>query len=97
MQVEFNPDMLRTRMEIWKNVLDMQVPIRDDLKIHLMGQRQAILENYRTAGLYWTSLLSSMSPMLGHEEDFALLWSEVTSFKKWAEDELIKLKELIHD
>ena len=97
MQVEFNPDMLRTHLELWKNMLDMRVPVRDEFKIHFMEQRHVILENYRSAAISWSTMLSSMAPMPGHEEDFVLLWSEVKCFKKWAEDELTKLKELAHD
>lgn len=97
MQVELDPDMLRAHMELWKNMLDMKVPVRDEFKIHFMEQRHGILENYRSAGIYWSTLLSSMAPLPGHEEDFSLLWSEVKCFKKWAEDELTKLEKLVHD
>ncbi|MEB0113530.1 hypothetical protein RCH10_004580 [Variovorax sp. GrIS 2.14] len=39
MKLDLNPDWLIKNMNLWRQAADMQIPLRDDLKVHMMARR----------------------------------------------------------
>jgi hypothetical protein len=91
--VELNPEWLRVSMDLWRNGLDMKIPVADDIKIHFIQNRKRLLENFvKTAGI-WESLLREMQAT-DDAEALKHLRNEVQEFAGWAKSELAVLERL---
>ncbi|WP_233446775.1 hypothetical protein [Paraburkholderia terrae] len=91
--VEFDPDFMLASMEMWRKSLDLQIPIADDLKIHLMENRRRLLERFVTTGKAWKIIMHDLKAV---EEPAALesVRREVQAFLSWAEDGVQALDDL---
>lgn len=87
-RLEFDGDHLRVMMRLWRDSLDLKIPVHDEFKIHFMQNRGTILKNYESTAGAW---LLALRPCRAHIEDAAKLTqliSDVAAFKQWAHDEL---------
>lgn len=95
MKVEFDPSFLDAMMRVWRNSVDMKVPMADEFKIHFMSQRRGILGNFQRTATAWGMMLSAMQA-IDNEPELAKTVASVNEFKEWADSELAKLDDL-HD
>ncbi|WP_241023757.1 hypothetical protein [Burkholderia sp. Ac-20365] len=91
--VEFDPDFMLASMEMWRKSLDMQIPIADDLKIHLMENRRRLLKRFVTTGKAWKIIVHDLKAVDDPAglDDVRLA---VQAFLSWAEDGLKDLDDL---
>ena len=97
MQVDLQIEGIQETMSMWREALDMQIPLRDEFKIHFMVRRQAILKNFAQVAQAWNHMLGYMTVLPEQQADFDHIKNDVTNFTTWANTELAKLKELSHD
>lgn len=54
--------MIRASMKLWRDSIDMKIPVADEFKIHFMQNRQPILEGFVKTGTTWLTMLRDMTP-----------------------------------
>lgn len=94
MNIQFDPDTLRVSMQMWREAVDLTIPMRDDLKIHFMENRRPILASYAATSRSWATVLHSMTPAPEDKAEFDQLRLEVDDFGAWAQRELDELTKL---
>lgn len=88
--------MIRASMKLWRDSIDMKIPVADEFKIHFMQNRQPILEGFVKPGTAWMTMLRDMTST-GDAEALLEFWSEVEEFVTWAEGELKAIDQLRSD
>jgi hypothetical protein len=93
--VTFDPDTVLAAIELWRNATDLKMPLADEFKIHFMKNRGALLQGYEKSANAMSIMLRGMSPT----DDVGLaelekVRVEIESFRTWANDELVKLRDM---
>lgn len=57
MKLDFNPEGLRIGMLLWRDVVDMKVPMHDNFKIHFIERRASLLEGFAKTGNSFSMVL----------------------------------------
>lgn len=94
MKVNLDPDWLRTSMGMWRDAVDMKIPIHDNFKVHFIERRSELLSGFVKTAEAWSMVLRACS---AEGEDLMALQSlkaDVDAFKRWAEDGLEELRKL---
>ena len=94
MKVDLDPEFLRTSMTLWRDAVDMKMPIHDDFKIHFMQNRAKLLDGFVNTATSWSLLLSACKQEASEAESLEQLKADVQAFKKWAKDGLAELRDL---
>ncbi len=94
MQIDLDPDALRSSMTMWRDSVDLKLPMLDEFKVHFMNRRQSILGNFVNTSHAWLMLLRSCKATDGGQNAFAGIVSEVKDFHDWAQAELQALQTL---
>jgi hypothetical protein len=95
MKLNLDTQWLRTSMELWREVVEMRVPVRDDLKVHLMSHRASNLANFIEVGKSWKTVLGSCTPTDPQDQvEFEALITQIDAFVAWARLSLDELKVL---
>lgn len=92
--INFDPSYIMTCMDLWRKTLDMEHPVADHLKVHLVVNRRTILENYEKTSSAWSMLLRSMRSANNDRGTFGEVCGKVEEFGAWAKTELAKLDDL---
>jgi len=92
MKIEFNPDHIRSSIDLWRSATDMKIPVHDEFKLHFIKNRGAILGNFERTAKSWLSLLRAMTPVPESKAEFDQLKAAVEEFGAWATTELEKLQ-----
>lgn len=92
--VTLDTDDLDTHIDLWQQTVDMQIPIADHIKVHLMAKRREILLNMKKTASSYSLVLGSMTPAGQDREAFAQLLAKVKNFQTWAEKSLQELQDL---
>ena len=94
--VRFDPDYMLASMTLWRESIDLKIPMKDEFKVHLMRNRRPILENYVRAAGGWLSALKAMTAVdIEGEHQLRAVIGEVEDFNAWAESELSALDDLL--
>lgn len=91
MKLELDPENLRVSMTLWRDAVDMKIPVKDELKIHFMNQRQPILQKMTCTASAWLTLLRGCQTEGEDKAQLIALQADVEAFKKWADDGLKEL------
>lgn len=94
MNVEFDPTHIRTCMQLWRDALDLQMPMHDEFKLHFMEQRPVILQRYLATSSAWQMMLYHMTTSAGEQDALTDVVAEVKAFHTWAQAELTKIEEM---
>jgi hypothetical protein len=99
MKLELDPAHLTTCMQLWRDSLDMKIPMKDEFKVHFMQQRPMILENHERTAAAWLMLLRPTIPEDRTMFDDLIL--AIEEFQNWAAGELkalekIEIEEAVH-
>jgi len=92
MKIEFNPDHIRSSIDLRRSATDMKIPVHDEFKLHFIKNRGAILGNFERTAKSWLSLLRAMTPVPESKAEFDQLKAAVEEFGAWATTELEKLQ-----
>jgi hypothetical protein len=79
---------------MWRDTVDMKIPIHDDFKVHFLSQRGVILKNYASTAGAWLMVLRSCKATGNNLVEIDALKSDIEAFKAWAEAETKKLETL---
>ncbi|MYM70512.1 hypothetical protein GTP45_27420 [Pseudoduganella sp. FT55W] len=93
MAISIKPEELAVMIQTNRDILDMKVPMRDDLKIHFMERRRAILQNFRSQALGMTTVLQAIHDD-GSDEGLVKTRAMVEEYQNWVLDEVAKLDQL---
>ena len=94
MKVDLDSDWLRTSMEMWRDAIDMRIPVHDKFKVHFIEQRSQLLEGFVKTATSWSMVLRACKAD-GHDlEALQSLNTDVDAFKQWAVDGLEELRRL---
>jgi hypothetical protein len=93
MQVDFEPEALTTMIRLWQADTDMEVPMADEFKVHMMVNRRKILQSHVATAKAWTLFFMSLSTD-GDDAGLEIVKAQVENFKLWAEASLLELEAL---
>lgn len=91
MKLDLDPDWLRTSMNMWRDAVDMKIPVHDNFKIHFLERRAALLEGFVKTGTSWLTVLRACKAEGQDLVELDVLKADVEAFKKWADDGLKEL------
>ena len=94
MNVELNPEWLRTSMSMWRDAVDMKIPIHDSFKVHFLEKRGTLLDGFVKTATSWSMILRTCKAEGDNQVALESLLAEVDEFKKWAESGLSELSSL---
>lgn len=94
MKISLDLSFVKTVIELWRASTDMQIPIHDSLKLHLLQNRRQILDNFKTTANAWNMLLRTAVPDAGDEVEFQETMKVIGEFHAWVERELTALEVL---
>ena len=85
-KVGFDPSYILMCMKMWRDALDMKIPLHDDFKVHFMANRRTLLEGYEKTGHAWGMLLGEGSMLAEDHDQLRLveILAKVKEFKEWA-------------
>ena len=64
MNLDLDIQWLRTSMTLWRDVVEHKIPVRDDLKVHLMSHQADNLKNFIQIGQSWKTVLENSPGLL---------------------------------
>lgn len=96
MKIEIDAATLRTYMNLWRKTIDMEVPLFDELKIHVMVERQSILEGFIKIADAWLMIFNARCQGLDEasRKDLEALIGDIREFETWAQNGLVGIKRL---
>lgn len=94
MLLELNAESIRSSMGLWRESVDLKIPMADEFKTHFMARRAPILDNFvRTSGA-WLMLLRDCKPSSESQLEYDNLVADVSSFHEWAKVQLQELQNM---
>ena len=82
MKLDLDPELIRTSLTLWREAVDMTIPVHDEFKMHFMERRGPLLEGFaKTAA----GLRLALRSCTAEGEDAAALQAlfvDVEAFKK---------------
>ena len=97
MQIEFDPDMIRVSIELWRKATDMEIPLAPSIRSHFLSRRGAILEGFIKVASNWLTLLDSCSATGDDLDQLDALRNEIEEFKAWDKAGILELKRLAEE
>jgi len=94
MKIDFDPEWIRTSMELWRKTVNMQIPVYDSFRIHFFEQRGSILVRFVETAKAWGTVLRGCSAAGADLVELNSIKADVETFKNWAENELKVLSSL---
>lgn len=73
-------------MTMWRDVVDMKIPVHDDFKVHFFEKRASLLAGFVKTGTAFMMVLRACKAEGQDSIELEALKAEVEAFKKWAED-----------
>ena len=84
MQLDIDLDHMSACLRRWRDATDLHLPMKDELKWHLMEQRPAILKNHERTAAAWLMALRSAVPAAEDAEVFKEFMEALEDFQNWA-------------
>lgn len=94
MKLDFNPEGLRISMQLWRDAVDMKVPVHDNFKIHFIERRESLLEGFMKIGNAFSTVLSACKAEGQDLIELDAIKADVEAFQNWAEDGLKELSSM---
>jgi len=69
-KLDFDPGWAIVSLDMWRDTVDMKIPVHDDFKVHFMQQRMPILTNLKAVVGGWKSVLNKCKPAAEDEAEF---------------------------
>jgi len=91
--VLLNIETIETMLDLYRDGLDMKIPLADEFKVHFMTRRKPLLEGFVKLGEDWRLMFRCLSEN-GDPDGLAAARQVVDGFLAWAEAELEQLKHL---
>lgn len=91
MHLNLDIERIKTMIELWKDGVDLRVPMADEFKLHFISQRMVILNNFELTSSAWLMMIGAMSSP-DHPETVIAIRDLVKDFNVWATNEIATLK-----
>jgi hypothetical protein len=94
MKLDLDPSYLRSCMRLWRDSIDLKLPMADVFKLHMMQQRETILTNFESTASAWLMALRRAVPDADSKTDFDNLISEIEAFEACAKAGLKEISDM---
>lgn len=94
MKIDLDASFADTCIELWRNSVDLKMPMADEFKTHFMEQRGTILRNFEQTASAWLMLLGRAVPAAADKADFDAFVETIKAFRAWAKDEIAVLERM---
>ncbi|QRF63405.1 hypothetical protein [Variovorax paradoxus] len=91
---QFDPEAIVTMMKLWRDAVDLRIPLRTDMQPHFLERRKHMLYNFESQGRAWRLLLQSFSAEGSDVDGLDQLRRQVDDFWEWADEGLTELEKL---
>ncbi len=94
MKIDLDPENIQVAMDMWRQAVDMKIPLAPELRSHFFTRRGSMLEGFVKIANNWIMLLNGCKGEGNDQVALDALRKEINDFKNWAEsgiDELVKL------
>lgn len=91
---QFDPEAIVAMMTLWRDAVDLRIPLRTDLQQHFLERRKHMLYNFELQGRAWRLLLQSFSAEGSDVDGLDQLRRQVDDFWEWADGGLTELAKL---
>lgn len=85
MKLDLDPEGLRVSMEMWRKAVDLQIPLRSDIRTHFLSSRGDLLKGFVKLAGNWLTVLHSCKATGPDLVEFEQLVADIEDFKRWAE------------
>lgn len=92
MKLDLDAEWLRTSMSLWRDAIDLKIPVHDDFKVNFMERRVPLLDGFIKTGSAFLIVLRACKAEGDDLVELDALKADVENFKKWAENGLKELR-----
>lgn len=85
MKWDLDPDSLRISIVMWRDSVDLKLPMLDEFKVHFMRQRRTSLSSFSVTAKACLMVLRHCKAGDGDPTALRKLLAEVTAFLDWAD------------
>lgn len=93
MNVIIDRERITVMLKLWRDGVDLRIPMADEFKLHFISQRKVILQNFEHVASAWLLFMGAMSNP-DHPDEINELRSEIKQFSDWVTEELHTLENL---
>ena len=94
MKVALDAENLRSSMRLWRDSVDIRIPMKDEFKLHFMERRREILGNFDRTADSWLGAFRGAVPEEADRADFEAFLREIADFRDWARAEIANIDAL---
>lgn len=94
LSIKFDPERLRTVMQLWRASLSHEMPMATEFQLHFMSERPQILRNYESAANAWLLAFRSAEAPASEQLALATLIADIEAFQAWVKQELEAIQTL---
>ena len=85
MKIELDQESLRTMLHMWRKAVDLQIPLRSDIRTHFLSSRGDLLKGFVELAGNWLTVLHSCKATGPDLIELEQLVTDIEDFKQWAE------------
>lgn len=89
--VQMDPETIVSMITLWRDAVDLRMPIARDLQPHFLERRKHMLYNFEMQAKAWRQLLQGCSAEGSNVAGLDQLRRHVDDFWEWAEEGLMEL------
>lgn len=93
MRVDFNAAEVRRLIDMWRNNVDLQSPMTDELKITFMVRRRKLLDSYVDISAVLLQMMEQMTP-LDDRIELEETTEAIRELGVWAQNGLIEIERM---
>jgi hypothetical protein len=94
MKIDLGSESLRISMTMWRDTIDLKLPMLDKFKLQFMQERRTILTNFSKTAKAWLTVLRACKASVEEQAALSELIAEVSTFLDWAESSIQQLDQL---
>lgn len=94
--LRMDPSYILMCMKMWRDAVDMKIPLHDNFKVQFMAERRGLLDGFEKTAHAWEMLLGAGSMLASEADQVRLdeLRAKVEEFKAWAKAGLAELDQV---
>jgi hypothetical protein len=93
MNVLIDRERITVMLKLWRDGVDLRIPMADEFKLHFISQRKVILQNFEQVTSAWLLFIGAMSTP-DHPDEMNELRSEIKQFNEWTKEEMKTLENI---
>lgn len=93
MNLILDRERITVMLKLWRDGVDLRMPMADEFKLHFISQRKSILQNFEQVSSAWLLFMGAMSSQ-DNLDEFNEMRAEIKQFNEWAKQEIIAVNAL---